>query len=326
MITFSTKNLVMAFLPAMVVIFFSLKGETHSQKTDLNPPSIEKRYLCLTMIVKNESHIIERCLNSVKGIVDFISICDTGSTDNTVQIIEQFLLKNNIPGKIHHHDWKDFGHNRTLSAQAARRCLYEAGFPLVRTYLLFLDADMILEKKPDFKKEELKGSSYLVLQKTKENASYHTRLVLSFLPWISLGVTYDYWHCQFLGQGEKLFSLAIHDLEDGASRRNKFERDLNLLLNGIKAEPSNTRYQFYLAQTYKLQKRYDDAIKWFKIRLEKGEEKEELWCSKYTIGEIYEELGFWDQAFHWYLDAYQFNPDRTEPLYKIAAHYHLPVR
>ena len=43
--------------------------------------------ICLTMIVRNESHIIERCLNSVKGIVDCVAICDTGSTDNTVAII-----------------------------------------------------------------------------------------------------------------------------------------------------------------------------------------------------------------------------------------------
>ena len=43
------------------------------------------------MIVKNESHIIERCLNSVKDIVNTIVISDTGSTDNTVELINTFL-------------------------------------------------------------------------------------------------------------------------------------------------------------------------------------------------------------------------------------------
>ena len=45
------------------------------------------------MIVKNESKIITRCLDQVKEIVDCICICDTGSEDNTVEIIEDFCRK-----------------------------------------------------------------------------------------------------------------------------------------------------------------------------------------------------------------------------------------
>jgi glycosyltransferase involved in cell wall biosynthesis len=44
--------------------------------------------IILCMIVKNESKIIERIIKSVLQIVDEISICDTGSTDNTVEIIK----------------------------------------------------------------------------------------------------------------------------------------------------------------------------------------------------------------------------------------------
>ena len=46
-----------------------------------------------------------------------------------------------------------------------------------------------------------------------------------------------------------------------------------------------------------------------------------MWYSKYLIGEMYEEMNFWDQALQWYLDAYQTLPERAEPLQKIAAHY-----
>ena len=48
------------------------------------------------MIVKNESRIMERCLNATKSIVDFVSICDTGSTDNTPEIIENWCKENEI--------------------------------------------------------------------------------------------------------------------------------------------------------------------------------------------------------------------------------------
>ena len=47
--------------------------------------------LCLNMIVKNESKIITRLFDSVLSIIDCYCICDTGSTDNTVKIIENYL-------------------------------------------------------------------------------------------------------------------------------------------------------------------------------------------------------------------------------------------
>ena len=56
--------------------------------------------LCLNMIVKNESKIITRLLESVLSIIDCYCICDTGSTDNTIELINNFSLKHNIPGKI----------------------------------------------------------------------------------------------------------------------------------------------------------------------------------------------------------------------------------
>ena len=44
--------------------------------------------ICLNMIVKNESTIITRLLDSVISLIDHYVICDTGSTDNTTQIID----------------------------------------------------------------------------------------------------------------------------------------------------------------------------------------------------------------------------------------------
>ena len=57
----------------------------------------ERKKLCLCMIVKNESRIMERCLNATKSIVDFVSICDTGSTDHTPEIIENWCKENENP-------------------------------------------------------------------------------------------------------------------------------------------------------------------------------------------------------------------------------------
>ena len=128
------------------------------------------------MIVKNESQIIERCLNSAKGIVDCICICDTGSNDNTVEIIEQFLRTHNIPGKVYHHHWKNFGHNRSLSAKAAQEMLQELGFDLRHAYLLLLDADMMLEFPSNFNKDMLVKDCYVLTQRSSNSSWLRTRV------------------------------------------------------------------------------------------------------------------------------------------------------
>ena len=49
--------------------------------------------ICLVMIVKNESQVIKKCLESVKDYIHYWVICDTGSTDGTQQIIKEEILK-----------------------------------------------------------------------------------------------------------------------------------------------------------------------------------------------------------------------------------------
>ena len=53
--------------------------------------------LALNFICKDESHVIERMLTSVKSIVDLIVVNDTGSTDGTQDLIKKFGQENNIP-------------------------------------------------------------------------------------------------------------------------------------------------------------------------------------------------------------------------------------
>jgi len=79
----------------------------------IDPKIDPKITLCLNMIVKNESKIITRLLDSVVNLLDSYCICDTGSTDNTVELIETYFRQKNIPGKIVHEPFRDFGYNRS---------------------------------------------------------------------------------------------------------------------------------------------------------------------------------------------------------------------
>lgn len=302
-----------------VLFSLSIHGLGPSQNQSANNQQEIK--LCLTMIVKNESRIIKRCLDSVKDIVDCVSICDTGSTDNTIAIIEEYLKENNIPGKVHQHPWKNFGYNRTYSAKAAQETLKELNFSLSNTYLLFLDADMILVIHPNFDKNSLRDSSYLLTQKNTDITYYNLRLAKASMPWECVGVTHEYWACALPHNREKLTTLEIDDREDGGCKGDKLERDIRLLTQGLQDEPNNERYMFYLAQSYRGLKDYDNSIKWYQARINKGGWKEEVWYSKFMIAENYKESNEWDKALSWYLDAYQYNPARAEPLLKVANYY-----
>lgn len=277
--------------------------------------------LCLTMIVKNESSVIERCLDSVKDIVDYMVICDTGSTDDTVEIVETFMHKHEIPGAVYQHEWRNFGYNRTLSVQAAQETLEKHQCPLEQTYLLLLDADMLLVVGEQFTKQALRTDSYLVLQRSPSLAYYNTRLIRASLPWESRGVTHEYWACPALIVQETLSTLSIDDQEDGGCKANKFARDLELLTQGLKEEPHNPRYMFYLAQTHKCLGDYGEAVRWYKNRIDRGGWKEEVWYSMYMMAVCYEEMGYWNLALSSYLKAYEYHPLRAEPLWNVAKHY-----
>jgi len=74
----------------------------------------KKPTISLCMIVKNEEAYLAQCLDSVKDWVDEMIIVDTGSTDRTVKIAE------NYGARIYHHPWEnDFSKHRNQSLSYA---------------------------------------------------------------------------------------------------------------------------------------------------------------------------------------------------------------
>lgn len=71
------------------------------------------------MIVKNESACIEKCLESYLSSIDMIAIVDTGSSDNTIEIVNGFMRKNQLPGGIISKHWQYFAISRNDSIEYA---------------------------------------------------------------------------------------------------------------------------------------------------------------------------------------------------------------
>jgi len=275
-----------------------------------------KPTLCLNMIVKNESKIITRLFDSVLSIIDCYCICDTGSTDNTIQIITDYFKSKNIPGKVVEEPFKNFCHNRNF---ALKSCIE------MSDYVILLDADMILEVK-NFSKEFLKSAdSFYILQGNDSFYYQNMRIVKNNGLYSYCGVTHEYINTpsnNSLSLFEKC-DLFIRDIGDGGAKHDKFERDIKLLLDGLKEEPNNERYHFYLANSYHDSGKFEEAITTYKKRIELKGWREEVWYSYYRIGLCYKNKGKMDDAIHYWMEGYEFYPDRLEGLYEIIKYYRL---
>ena len=273
--------------------------------------------LILVSMVRNESKIIERCLKSVEGIVDAFSVCDTGSTDNTVELATEFVKTRK--GIVFGCEWKDFGHNRTLSFQGAQSYVRDQlKWDLKDTYGLLLDADMIFVPNK-LREQTLTEIGYTVIQSAGNLEYPNCRLIRMDYDWKCRGVTHEYWDGVTTPLGKDI--CYIDDQNDGGCKSDKFERDARLLEKGLAEEPTNVRYMFYLAQTYHSLGRWKDAIDMYTKRIDAGGWDEEQWYSMYMIGQSYLQLDDPIQFESWMLRAYKFRPQRAENLYKLARHF-----
>ena len=296
------------FLICLVIIQgSSLYSQTPPQElSDRHSNSIK---LCIAMRVKNDEAVIQRCLDSVKNIADCISICAVDSTDQTTEIIKKFLRSSGVPGKV----WDHKVCNRTQSVQAAQMTVKEVGFSPSQTYLLVMDAGMVL-RSLSFRKSDLRADSYSLLEQASTYSKYDTHLLRASLNWTHRNALWGSWVCQEPFKEEKLATLTIEACEDG-------ESSIPVLEKGFKKDPSSAFYSLRLAQLHRNQKQFLKAIDCYKTYIERGQDKEALWFSKYMLGKCLEEIGERDAAAKRYHEAYDFNPSRAEPLLKLASHY-----
>ena len=145
--------------------------------------SSSSNYLCLNMIVKNEAHIIEETLNNLTNNIniDYWVICDTGSTDNTKDIIKNFFDNKKIKGELIDVPWRDFGYNRTKALEYA----YNKS-----DYLLIFDADDKIHGKIDIPKNLRDQNSFRF--GSNSFSYYRTLLINNRKKWKFNGVLHEY--------------------------------------------------------------------------------------------------------------------------------------
>lgn len=267
--------------------------------------------VCLNMIVKNESNIIERMFDSVIDFIDTYCICDTGSTDDTIQKIETYFNKRNIKGKLVVEEFKNFEYNRNFAIEQARD---------MADYILLMDADMLLTYKPNFNKETfLKEKAYLILQGSTAFNYYNFRLFHNDIAVKCVGYTHEYYDVKT--NTIKCDDLFIQDIGDGGCKENKYKRDIELLKLSIAENKDLCRSNFYLANTYRESGNNEDAIKCYEYVLEHQTWQEELFMSCLYMGQCFKNIGEDERAVAIWLYGYNVCPSRVETLYELIKFY-----
>lgn len=215
--------------------------------------------LSLCMIVKNESEFIEQAILSAKPFVQEIVVVDTGSTDQTP------VLAENLGAKVFKKEWNDnFSEMRNYSIELA-----------TQRFILVMDADeMIIEGNKEALQrlcEKIEGNpgsagTITILNETLSGDTSSTTIIRIF----PRDERYRYTgkiHEQltFLGKPIQLAvdsQIQVNHLGYSAlqmTKKNKYERNLALLLSELSEHPDPSYIQFQIGRTFYVMKDYVQA-------------------------------------------------------------------
>ncbi len=283
--------------------------------------------ISLCMIVKDESHIIKECLESMIPYIDRYDITDTGSTDGTPDLIKEFMDEHDVPGEVYLSDWKGFGdHNGNMGSrsESLRNCDGKADYAWV------IDADDYVTGNFVYP-ENMESDAYSLRIGREDFVWWRNQIFKTGLDWSYIGVLHEYAECKGLDRpavstrlmGEYHVSARTLGARNvGITTEEKYTRDAENLEEAMKEEPNNSRYQFYLAQSYFDSQQFEKSHDAYLKRTEMGGWEEEIFYSYYRVAMIKALLEKpWIEIQQAFLEAYNFRPTRAEPLYQIARIY-----
>jgi hypothetical protein len=283
-----------------------------------------RRNICLCMIVKDESEVLPRLFRSVKDYIDYYVIVDTGSTDDTIALIEREMRGYGIAGEVHERPWVNFGVNR----QQALELAVAAG---KSDWLLFIDADEELGvSDPTFYEKLEPGVSYDIEKHhagTRYAVPHLVNVKASRFRWEGVVHNYlvttegskarklrhDVWIIYHHGQGAK---------SRGLTQEQKYLRDAKLLEEDLAKNPGNARSQFYLGQSYRDAGHHAKAYVEYKRRAQMQGWAEETFVAQLEAARAAQRIEEPEEVVvREYLEAYELRPTRVEPLHDLARYF-----
>lgn len=279
----------------------------------LAPPSLEKKTIGLSMIVKDESHVIKRVLESIYKHIDYWAIADTGSTDGTQDIIKEFFKEKGIPGELIQMDWIDFATCRNVSLAAIEK---------VTDYGIWIDADEEFIPMPNFDIQiALRHDFHTISVPTRYGGVDYTRKSI----WkCGMGFNWSGPIHEILASPEEKTGGILHGAHvlvraEGNSWKDvtaKYTKHAEILSEYTKTN-SDPRWVFYTAQSYRDASLHQESFDWYKKRSEITNEgfPEEVFFSKFMMARLAEIMNYdKKEVLNLYFDAHKADPLRGEPV------------
>jgi beta-1,4-mannosyl-glycoprotein beta-1,4-N-acetylglucosaminyltransferase len=277
------------------------------------------------MIVKDESHIILTTLENLISHLkfDYWVICDTGSTDNTCDLIESFFKEKSIPGELFHDQWVDFAKNRTLALDRAYN---------KTDYVLIFDADdsivgdIVLPTNMDKHGYNLSfgspGTSYSRMCLVKNNdpvVKWKYEAVLH--EYITTKEKVDFTTETISGN----YYIISGRLGARSKDPDKYIKDARVLedayYKAIKEnDPLSNRYVYYCANSYLDANNESKAIEWYLKTLESFGWYEERYNACLKLFELYSKQNN-KAGFYYLVRSIKYTGKRVECILELIKHY-----
>lgn len=282
--------------------------------------------LCLVMIVKNAGYDIVPVLKAIRPYITCYCISDTGSTDQTVKLIEEGL--DGIPGQIHHDEWEGFSTNRNKVIEYAEsECNTDFYIMLDDSYVLY-GGELLLDTLASLPKDV--SACYNLKIYNKEKSYYTTRV-------FTKGQRYRYRvHEVFSDDPRSNLPESIYLVDEPSVLHTlrsieRYKQDLENLSLDRQEFPKDPRPVYYLGLTHYMLNDDKNALVHFKEclelihRLELKDKNDEAYESMWYMSVIsYKQFlvkkskEAYDQAMSLFKSCHETFPYRAEPLYFMA--------
>jgi len=287
--------------------------------------------LVAVIMVKDEAAAIEATLQPfVDGGVDSFFVFDTGSTDNTIAIVNEFFIKNNIAhGYIEQEPFVDFAISRNKALERAQYLFPHASF------MIMFDAEWYINN--------VQGLIDFCVLSLKRNDPYTSYLIRI------LNDTIDFYVPRLIRCKKNVqFEGAVHEIIRSQTRvmvpsniyfeylptiksmektKKRYIRDRELLYKDHIKKPHDSRTLLYLAMTCEALGNLEEAYDLYKQRIILTGFPEEDYISYYRLAQTIEKLSennknyLRNEAKKYYLQAHSMRQQRVEPLVGLVRYY-----
>lgn len=265
--------------------------------------------ICLGLVIKNKDKTIINTLDKIITIIDTFCIFDTGSTDNTINLITNYFIKKGINGKI------------ITVPSADKYSLANKNYEEAKTmanYVFVLNDDTDINIDPSFDKKQLIHDEYLAKRIDGSIIEYECCLIKSSKIATCRNDISNYW---------EVLTDDIHRLESVHIIHKNINDNGIEILESLRKElaedPNNAWNQLQLANTYYSTHDLKNAVIAYKKRLKMKCSSEEMWLCNYKIGLCYIEQNTPEKAIKWLITAYNHHQERSESIYQLMKYYRI---